>query len=114
MAETVSAVSFQLDTVANKPYTANRILSVDAGGSDHEAALANRFGVSDVGLLGWRRPDCSRKAAGGFAHGQRDGISRHWQHLTIDFGGEASVILKTGGGVVHVILGFHDRLAGIS
>ena len=46
-------------------------------------------------------------------HGKRHRLRRHRQHLTVDLGGQAAVVLETGGGVVHVVLGLRDGLARI-
>ena len=38
----------------------------------------------------------------------------HGQHLAVDLGGEAAVVLEAGGDVGDVVLGLDDRLAGVA
>ena len=47
------------------------------------------------------------------AHRERHRVGGHRQHLAVDLGGEAAVVLVAGGGVVHVVLGLDDRLARV-
>ncbi len=49
-----------------------------------------------------------------FFHRQAQGIVRNRIHVAENFGGEAAVIFKTGGGVVDVEFRFDDGFAGIA
>ena len=46
-------------------------------------------------------------------HGKGHRVGRDREHLAVDLGGQTAVVLEAGGGVVHVVLGFGDRLAGV-
>ena len=46
-------------------------------------------------------------------HGHGDRVGGDGQHLAVDLGGKPAVVLETGGGIVHVVLGLDDRLPGV-